>query len=151
MKRVFTKTFRKLQVPGLVATEPLIFDGVKQFLAEEDIWIVGVQLRVLPTRLEKADGEAFTIAQVSQSAKWGQGEGVLIEAGCYSNWEKLVTAQDIGNVCGENAVVMFPEGYGIPIKEEGSVWLNIESVSYMATNAVESHEVLANIYYTKGK
>ena len=62
-----------------------------------------------------------------------------------------MAASEIPTMMGENAVVMFPEGYGIPIKEEGSVWMNIEARTYKANVGDESFECLANIYYTKGK
>ncbi|MBA7551826.1 hypothetical protein ES705_44376 [subsurface metagenome] len=117
MKRVFTRANRyTLEIPAAASTQEI----VRQiFKAEEDLWLIGFHLSAHPPTAGDFLAETGTLAMettLTPNAEPGK-DGELYS--CLWTGEAWDSTAGIGAVVAQEAVVMFPQGYGVPIKEEG--------------------------------
>lgn len=119
MKRVFTKCL----LMGLTNTHGAenLHDAVARWTTQEDIVIIGCQGAIHYRKISENDGYGYAMAELSQVGVHTQDGGFFrIETAIGWNTTPAGYRHHLGEGC-----VMFPEGYGIPIKEEGTVYLNM--------------------------
>jgi len=152
VKRVFTKMlFWNEEIPDETDVTKRIAD---RFVAQEDIIILGCmlhnQMHFVTADSAKSQYRGLG-AILSQQGEWGKDGDIL------RNTNEIISVSHDVTVAGtevpmlpfKEASLMFPAGFGVPIKEEGSVYLN---VSYWnAGGSAKTFSVYALIYYVKGK
>jgi len=148
MKRVFTKemswNFGALSEPmGIAPVE----NAVVMWKAQEDILIIGCELHLYSTHYTAQDGYTYCHAEISQVGMYVQ-DG-MIACVAASNWWNSVP----GGIHRQNGhvVVMFPDGYAIPIKEEGTVYVNGVCSLEEQSAGIDRYAFRAVIFYVKGK
>jgi len=145
MKRVFTWSKSVIVDAAAAASiEPVV---EWDFVAEEDIVILGAELIIVPHRLYLIanDGAAMLEAHLSQTAiQFTSGE--LLAAYCNQFWN---TAPAAVNVEPTHVRVMLPEGAGMSLREEGHLFL-LAGVGNSSAASV-SWGLSCIIYYLKGK
>ncbi|MBA7587497.1 hypothetical protein ES708_29527 [subsurface metagenome] len=143
MRRVFTKWlgYTPYTVPNEWHTE--IGDA---WIPQEDITIVGVLLQCFLGFGNSNDCEIYGHMEVSQAGvHWQDG---IIACACY-NYRWNTSPQAVYSIPA-NVPVMFPTGYGIPVKEEG----HINLITNWYQNGAAGNGAIhcdAIIYYVKGK
>jgi len=146
VRRVFT--WAHLETVALPAS-PGILDvtTIATLLAQEDITIIGAELKVnagVGVCFIANDGYTGVRAELTpQSSE--EKEGSLLSAYGAEVWNTAPASVQIDS---GDSKVMFPAGYGIPVKEEGVINLLVRGTN---TSAAETGmAVLARIYYVKG-
>ena len=145
MIRVFTK--HMLGAHTKTAGSASIWEVVDSWVVQEDITIIGVAVACDHATFLNNDGHAWVGAEVSQSGV-AQQDGRIAEAWADVAWN---SAPAFGYNKWAQSVVMFPKGYGVPIKEEGTVYLHGNTNGVEVTVADVTVSAMAIIYYVKGK
>lgn len=147
MKRVFSFGFART----VTVTSPGADYAVESLMvAEEDITIIGYQLTTKMSTSNRLSGEGVVdMDWVLTTSADALGAGVVGWADIHCQVEEF-TAGAAMTATYPNPVVMFPDGYGIGIREEGTLSL------YHSMHAVEhagdvSCTVDGTIYYVKQK
>ena len=143
-KRVFTKYMAGGHVGAAGTTTEDI--GADRWTVQEDIDIIGVEIfAVVPGESLGNDGFCDGLAEISQV-------GARLADGCIASvmpsaqWNTSPAAVQCHT---DHVVVMLPEGHAVPIREEGTVYLNL--CMYAALLSAGTPEVNAHaiVYYTK--
>ena len=143
MKRVFTKVLTGTEVAVIGPPGGIISNNVASWLLQEAIEVLGVAIAVANEVPSENDGYANVAVEVSQSAMFNQ-DGALLEARAGEGWNTTPAG-----ICRQNGhqVAMFPEGYAVPIREEGSVYINTLATGKTAGDS--SFNWTVNIFYVK--
>ncbi len=143
MKRIFTKVFSgtKMVMNGLPADEA----AVQSWLAQEPIEVIGATGVCLCTAPNENDGFAWLKAELSQVGSIALDGSILTVLGG-EGWNTV--PQGIHAQNGHIAVT-FPDGYSVPVKEEGYLYINLR---YQGKSAgIAQFEYTFTVYYTKGR
>jgi hypothetical protein len=142
MRRVFTKWlgYTPFTVPDDWHTE--IGDA---WIPQEDITIVGVLLQCFFGLENANDCHIYGHMEVSQAAVHWQ-DGIIACACINRGWN---TTPGAIHEAPANVAIMFPAGFGIPVKEEGHVNLitNFWQEGAAGSNSIHCDAI---IYYVKG-
>jgi len=160
MQRVFTydlgKEFFDLVVP---ANDSLIqpWITVDSFLAQEPIWVIGWNCRVTSQPRDIGATSTFQILQISANLTQG-GAGVKHTAfgHAMAQYQRKVVngaAQYLtySPHFESEQQTMLPSGYGIPIREEGNISLNMDFYAWSTIEWQPEFMAYANIYYVRGR
>lgn len=143
-KRVFTKNMNAL-VSTLGGIE--VKTGADVWIPQEDIEIIGSQVDSELLCNFAVNGIIHAIVDLSLAPGMSQDGDINFLHTVALQWN--VVGQGGGGVgsLGDNAVVMFPAGYSIPVKEDGHVNLHL----LIETPAGETGDLYANvrIYYLR--
>ena len=141
-KRVFCKWMMGSHpITGTALSEVL---GDDTWVVEEDVTIIGASLLARVTTPSENDGFARFRWELSQSGQMDK-DGTILDAGAVDWWNTAPPGIAVGST---HAVVMFPEGYGVPISEGGTLYLHGHGVGKSAGTVTFSG--VACVYYTKG-
>ena len=122
-RRVFTKHLAGgFQVPALGPNDRTVDTVLDQFMAEEDIEIIGWQHTVRPrnpSNLIGNDGMAKCLS-ILTTAPPAVLEGMLSDTQSYMVWNTTPAAVQITD---QTVSQSLPDGYSVPVKEEGVITL----------------------------
>lgn len=150
--RIFTKVLAFSA--ETTAIDPIEAISADIWTVEEDITVIGCQVMcggMLDVDLTVAGITAPASAvELSQTGKLNA-DGILLKA-----WQRLVAYTDTGVVRAPFAwttihaikEIMFPAGFGVPVKESGSIYLHAEYWPGVAEKMLWSF--FGIIYYIKG-
>ncbi|MBA7558252.1 hypothetical protein ES705_51048 [subsurface metagenome] len=142
MKKVYTKVIHEtVAVMDPATTE---FNALIAWLLQDDIDIVGAELAVGCYMPNENDGFASLRAELSQAGLMDK-DGAILEAMASEWWN---TAPPGVSQTNAHAVLSLPEGYAIPIKEEGYLYLNCLAAGKSSGQTL--WHVKGIVYYTKG-
>lgn len=142
-KRTFTHEIQAaLSGPSGVNTTVL---AAAQFVAQEDIKIVGIQLVVQQDTMLGNDGDAELWGEVSQNGDRFQ-PGIIIQGGAISWWNTSPAA--VGTIKGDQ-VVMFAPGHEITLREEGVLYLHTTVYATRLSAGTANGSAHAIIFYQK--
>ena len=123
--------------------------GVSPWTAEEDLVIMGVALDIEMCAWNTAEGTAMAYVEVSQTAGLNT-DGTLIRGQCVSGYEEIMAASVQRWYHNFFQRVMFPDGYGVPLSEGASLYLNVHhQVSPVGSGYECSLGTAALIYYVR--
>ncbi|MBA7587287.1 hypothetical protein ES708_29312 [subsurface metagenome] len=141
MKRVFTKIFEE----DLVVVEPSekVVGAVWTWLIQEDIDVIAAAISIQRTTPSENDGFSFGCIELSQVGVYGQ-DGAILAAQAGEGWNTTPAG-----ICEANghAVLALPQGYAVPVKEEGYLYVNSKSRGKTAGGSEYHYQVI--VYYTK--
>lgn len=141
-KRTFTHEIQAAII-GPYGTNTTVL-AAAQFVAQEDIKIVGIHL-VIGCSLLGNDGWGEVWAEVSQNGDRYQ-PGIIIEAGAYSTWN---TSPAFGQAKSLSTNVMFAPGHEITLREEGVLYLHTTAFASGVTAGNLNGSAHAIIFYQK--
>lgn len=142
MKRIFTKP---LSVPSLTTTGGQINSIAVAYVAEEDITIIAVRASLEVITTITMNGYCVATQELTQAGASGQPGQVFRQRMDCLQWN-AAAGGGLSSIQNDN--IVFPEGYGITVKEEGS--LNIfQQVETPAGETANVHPEFT-IYYVKG-
>lgn len=143
MKRVFTK---HLGGNATVSTGDLSWTSeLLAWTSQENLTIIGAHLAVELVGGSENDGFQKLEMELSFSSTIGM-DVAFLSAGSSFYWN---TTPAFGAVVAGNQVVMFPEGYGLSMKEGETLFLTAKDVAFPSAS-VAFFKVNAHIYYVKG-
>lgn len=142
MKKVFTKV---LDDSGNLAAGTSDIRVCDTWVVQEDIDIIGVELTSEISRPLGNDGSAELRCEVSQSGQLGK-DGSIALCNTTAEWN---TSPAFGAMRAARTVTMFPAGYGVQVKEEGTVYLFVVAAANDMTAGILNWDVHATIYYVK--
>ena len=142
-KRIFTKYLsgQSTIITGAITSE----NALASWLTQEDIEVIGAELTVVSATPAENDGFAHCNVELSQVGIFGQ-DGAILRAVAGEGWNTTPAGIDQSNA---NAVVTFPAGFAVPVKEEGYLYINSQGYGKTAGGSVFIWGAI--IYYTKGK
>ncbi|MBA7592174.1 hypothetical protein ES708_34352 [subsurface metagenome] len=140
-RRIFTKVFAgSISATGVMLTE---MDAAETWLVQEDIEVIGSQAKCYSVQPSENDGFAQVRVELSQVGKEAQDGAILSVAAC-EGWNTV--PQGITLSAGHTTAI-FPQGLGVPVKEEGYLYINASTKGKTAGTSVFHFEVI--VYYTK--
>lgn len=142
-KRIFTAHFNG--VATFTGTDWVTHLSAGEFLAEEDLLLVGAQLSAIVDAPNENDGFARADIEISQSGQIGQ-SGTILYARALDYWN---TSPAGVQIIQENMIIVFPEKDRITLKEGDRVYLHIAGASKSAGTNIFGGSV--RLFYTKGK
>ncbi|MBA7712817.1 hypothetical protein ES703_121807 [subsurface metagenome] len=143
MKRIFTKRFSgaiDANPPGLVFEDQ---NALETWLVQEDIDVIGAEVAVASHAPSENDGYALVSVELSQVGVMNQ-DGSILLASSTEGWN--TAPPGICQASG-HAMVTFPNGMAVPVKEEGYLYINGRSKGKSAGPSLFSYGVV--VYYTK--
>ena len=141
-KRIFTKRFSgEIQVSMIGYVEQ---NALETWLLQDDIEILGAEIVVAADKPSENDGFAIVSVELSQTGVALQ-DGAIILASASEGWN---TAPPGISMTNGHAVVTFPQGTVIPVREEGHLYINARGRGKSA--GVSTFGYGAVVYYTKG-
>ncbi len=143
MKRIFTKVLTGVITATIGPPGGAAYGGFDSWLLQEPIEVIGVALAIASQDPSENDGYAKVAVEVSQSALLGS-DGAILEAKAGEGWN--TTPAGICRTAGHQ-VAMFPEGYAVPVREEGSLYINTWSEGKTAGGS--TFRYTATIFYVK--
>ncbi|MBA7587237.1 hypothetical protein ES708_29258 [subsurface metagenome] len=142
-KRIFTKIFSG--TIDLTTTSMTVRNAKESWLAQEDIEVIGAEVAIQSQMPSENDGFSQCFVELSQVGVFGQ-EGAILGAWASEGWN--TTPAGIMATTG-HIVVMFPQGYVVPVKEEGYLHVNTRGWGKSAGTDLFEYEIY--VYYTKGR
>ncbi len=142
-KRVFTKRFSGAVTYDAGPPPDMGFDAVDQWLAQEDIDIVGAAMSLVPDTPSENDGYTYAVVELSQVGTFGQG-GTILSVAAMEGWN--TTPAGIALAVGNTSIAL-PDGEVIPVKEEGILYINSKGYAKSAGQSRYSYGV--TVYYIK--
>ncbi|MBA7551490.1 hypothetical protein ES705_44030 [subsurface metagenome] len=142
MKKIYSKVFG-----GTVSIESMGMFPEPQsrsWLLQDDIEVIGAELALSINQASENDGYSYLRMELSQTGNISS-DGQILEAVAGEYWN---TAPPFGALAHAHPVVTFPEGYAVPIKEEGYLYLNFQGTGKSA--GTDFYNYKAIVYYTKG-
>lgn len=145
MKRVFTK-----YMGGAFAVEAADHKDdqmVDDWIPQEDIIIIGAEiwLEPHPDYVHETAGESFWEAWLTGASVLKR-DGSIVET---SVWEGIDAGTHLQHLTYNHVVVMFPEGYGVPVRE--GEHLNLLAEGNNDGGETVEMDPRCLIYYVKGK
>ena len=114
-----------------------------QFLAQEDIDIIGLELNLEICEINENDSVTMAYAEISQNGNWAQ-DGSIMREQVNLTWN---TTPAFGHYMKGFRSLMFPAGLAIPLKEEGILYMHVQSAGGSA--GISYLSVHCNVFYTK--
>lgn len=141
-KRIFTKVFQgSFQAETQIPTQT---GAVQSWLIQYDsIEVIGAQATVFLRAPSENDGWAFGQIELSQVGIFGL-EGAILSAVVVEGWNTAPAGIALSS---GHVAVTFPEGFAVPIKEEGYLYINSYTMGKSAGISGFAYEVV--VYYTK--
>ncbi|GAH95342.1 unnamed protein product [marine sediment metagenome] len=140
-RRIFTKVFS--QMVSLTGVAPTSEPADLSWLVQEDIEVIGASISIQNQTPSENDGNAFCEVELSQVGIRSQDGAIL--AGKAEEWWNTAPAGIAITNC--NVAVTFPQGFAIPVKEEGYLYINGYGSGKTAGTSVFLYKVM--VYYTK--
>ena len=160
-KRIFTKylygTVKRTAIGDLSSHYEQTI-GIDRFVAEEDIEVIGFELMaqasIVPTDTDYGLQYWGCVAELSQVGAWASSQmsGVLAKALTEHIKEETDGAANVPALAQDHpephVVVMFPSGFSVPVKEEGTLYLNLSH--WIDSDAGKEADLFGScvIYYT---
>ncbi|MBA7712532.1 hypothetical protein ES703_121510 [subsurface metagenome] len=113
------------------------------WLAQEPIEVIGAEGFAQSTIPCENDGFASITAELSQVGQFDK-DGSILKVGAGEGWNTV--PQGIQATTG-HAVVTFPDGYTVPVKEEGYLYVNLTGIGKSAGMSYFKWTFI--VYYTK--
>jgi len=144
VKRIFT--WQTAQSKAVPATSGVALQIMATFLAQEDVIIIGAAIHAhhQGTAIIGNDGIAAMGVELTPQAAFMK-EGGILYAIASQIWNTTPAAVQIND---QAVTIMFPEGYGIPVKEEGIINVLVEHMN--STAAIVGFVADVTLYYVKG-
>ena len=144
MKKIYTKVFGGYITvagyePGVPTPETL------SWLLQDDIEVVGAECALASSMQSQNDDQSWAKVELSQTAVIGQ-DGQILEAIASAQWN--TTPAGVSMASG-HAVVAFPAGYAVPVKEEGYLFVNFSGEGKSA--GIDKYQYKVIVYYIKNK
>ncbi|MBA7587194.1 hypothetical protein ES708_29212 [subsurface metagenome] len=140
MKRIFTKRFfGNVEATG---TFPLVTTE-RADLQEEDIEVIGAEISLACTQRSQNDGDSSCMLEVSQTSTIRQ-QGCFLTGTAIEGWNTTPAGIERNTA---NVAVMFPDGFAVPIREEGNIYINASAWGKSAGTSTYGYDV--TIFYTK--
>lgn len=140
-KRVFTKVLSCDTAMHFAGSHSA--PAVGHWLAQEDIEIIGYTAQLACSQRSQNDGESYIEAELSQVGIHDS-DGSLGLIIATEGWN---TAPQGIEKASAHKTVMFPAGYAVPIKEEGSLYVNVVGFNKSAGSCVYKGDFV--VFYTK--
>jgi len=140
-KRIFTKVFSGT-TPAMLE-EVTAFNAQEAWLVQEDIEVIGAELVIQNALPSENDGFAYCSIELSQVGVMSQ-DGAILKAASAEGWN--TTPAGVDHVNG-HAVVNFPLGLAVPVKEEGYLYINLSTYGKSAGASTFNWGCI--VYYTK--
>lgn len=140
-KRIFTKVLSGTR--GVVTTGVIPEGAVASWLAQEDIEVIGAEIAVVSDKPSENDGFAWCQIELSQVGIWSQ-DGLILKASASEGWNTTPAGVDQTN---GHAIVAFPQGFAVSVKEEGYLYINTIGCGKTAGESTFYWSCI--IYYTK--
>ncbi|MBA7712241.1 hypothetical protein ES703_121213 [subsurface metagenome] len=140
-KRIFTKVFEGVLQAGAT---PVHDNARDTWLVQENIEVIGASISVGNTAPSENDGFASVIVELSQVGLREQ-DGAILSAKAFEGWNTTPAGVDVA--LGHIAIA-FPQGYAVPVKEEGYLYVNAYTQGKSA--GVSGFDYVVIVYYTKG-
>lgn len=143
-KRVFTKI---LDPQPVTLTELGHFEelSAKVWTVQEDITIIGLVAAFLCSKKAENDGNADECQfEISQGGDFDM-DGCLCHVHLAAIWNSAPAAVTLPH---EEVAFMLPAGYGVPVKEGGSIYAHYAGWQVSAGTTIWNMK--AYIYYVKG-
>ncbi len=145
MKRLFTKWLGgEVSMSATGVLEWL--NEVMQFTSQEDLSVLGAQLAIEVKTPSENDNYQKLECELSFSSTPHMDISFLT-AGSSAWWNTAPPGIDADH---DNVVVMFPEGYGLTMKEGETVFLNAQTIA-VPSAGTSTWIISAHLYYVKGK
>jgi len=141
MRRIFTKVWAGFT--AVSTTAETTENAYRSWLAQEPIEVIGAQISIINRIPSENDGFACLELELSQVGLIGQ-DGSILRAGASEGWNTTPAGISATNAF---ATVTFPDGYTVPVKEEGYLYLNLDMIGKSAGASVFAWCI--TIYYTK--
>lgn len=142
-KRTFTHEIQA-GISGAAGVNTTVL-AAAQFVAQEDIKIVGVQLLVQQDTMLGNDGDAELWGELSQNGDRFQ-PGMIVQGGAISWWNTAPAA--VGTIKGSE-IIMFPAGHEISLREEGVLYLHTTAYATRLSAGTANGSAHALIFYQK--
>ncbi len=140
-RRIFTKVFDNTVVVSGV--EPATQNAFQRWLVQEDIEVIGAAIAINNRIPSENDGFASLEVELSQVGIVGE-DGAILKASGSEGWNTVPQGISATNAF---ASVTYPQGLAVPVKEEGYLYLNLETQGKSAGMSIFSFSVI--VYYTK--
>lgn len=131
----------------VAGSDKILNENYASWQMEEDIIVLGCSLTC---GFENDPGnDGFSRCQVCLASSAGfEPEAEIGMAFCHTQWNTAPAGVDssFGNL-----TIMFPSGYGIPIKEEGHLYVGVALDGRNQTAGTPMGFGIAEIYYVRGK
>ncbi|MBA7711821.1 hypothetical protein ES703_120787 [subsurface metagenome] len=142
MRRIFTKVFDG-SVEVVAGLLPVDHNAIESWLAQEPIEVIGAEVIAHNGQPCENDGQSKFTVELSQVGIARQ-DGAILAANALEHWN--TTPAGIATATG-HAVVTFPAGYTVPVKEEGYLYVNAWGTGKTADSTFWQYVVI--VYYTK--
>ena len=140
-KKVYTRVYGGyISVMGII---PDPFPPSLQWLMQDDIEVVGAECVMACSAPSQNDGYSWAKVEISQTSVKSQ-SGQILEAMATEGWNTTPAGITLAN---GHAVLALPEGYAIPVKEEGYLYVNFDAVGKSAGVCEYQYKVI--IFYIK--
>ncbi len=140
-KRIFTRVYEG--TVGATGTALVEEPAKESWLLQEDIEVIGAEIALINQAPSENDGFAVVFAELSQTAIRGQ-DGAILVGQAYEGWNTTPAGVD---VIAAHPIVSFPQGFAVPVKEEGYLYVNTAYIGKSAGVSIFHYEVV--VYYTK--
>ncbi len=140
-KRIFTKVFSGTTPTALAMVKD--YNAQEAWLVQEDIEVIGAELVIQSAQPSENDGFAYCGVELSQVGVISQ-DGAILKAAAFEGWNTTPAG-----ICTANghAIVAFPLGLAVPVKEEGYLYINLTTYGKTAGMSVFNWGCI--VYYTK--
>jgi len=144
MKRILTKVFygqHNVAAEGAMTATGML----DKWLLQEAIEVVGAEMQVQSALPSENDGFAHLEVELSQAGVFGS-DGAILVGGANEGWNTVPQG-----ICGTNAnvAIAFPQGYAVPVRDEGYLYINYFSQGKSANVSKFAWEVIVH-YVKKG-
>lgn len=140
-KRLFT---HHMQFALVIAGADWVYTpSADQFLAQENLDIIGLELNIELCSYNQNDSVSMAYVEISQNGNWNQ-DGMLMREQAVAAWN---TAPAFGYYVKGFRSQFFPAGYAVPLKEEGVLYMHVQSQG--AAAGTTSLAVHCNVFYAK--
>ncbi|MBA7589880.1 hypothetical protein ES708_31974 [subsurface metagenome] len=143
MKKIYTKVFAGYIT--MSGSNGLIEEASRSWLLQDDIEVIGAECLIVSSRPSENDGFSWAKVELSQTAVRDQ-DGCILEAMANEGWNTTPAGIMASN---GHAVVSFPAGYAVPVKEEGYLFINFNGSAKSADISEYQYKVI--VYYIKNK
>lgn len=127
------------------------FLGADTWVTQEDIVIVGWDLRQEFCGFVEVDGHCMAYSWLSQSGLINAIDGQIACVQAFEEWDAMLAAQENRIYMTQQDINMLPSGHGIPITEGGTVYLHVHKINSPDENHYCGISVQGLLYYTRGK
>ncbi|MBA7552416.1 hypothetical protein ES705_44977 [subsurface metagenome] len=143
MKRVFVEGYKARFDLPVAETTP--WYDVWEYVAQENLTLIGAQLTCDIDSIEEVDGYGLVCARVTIN-----GVSAIVHGAMLEYFKSVVAAAENHHFENLRATVMFPAGHGITLREGESVQLNAEKVNTRLSGSSTQTLLGLVLYLVKG-